>query len=145
MRTLAEINQLNREFWREEQVVTDRLMKKSMVLKKTVELVNEEDRHAPIYSRKSWDYLEHDGAFASYIARPKTSPAPAIAVLQGLFGVNAGSAQDIRDDLRLRFDGLIDSYEMTLLKIGFDQFKNCSSYVVHGCPPETMASLPEVA
>src|ERR1700736_2061173 len=41
----------------------------------------------------------HDGAFAAYIARPKTSPAPAVVVLQELFGVNA----DIRktcDELR---------------------------------------------
>ncbi|HWO39451.1 MAG TPA: dienelactone hydrolase family protein, partial [Candidatus Acidoferrum sp.] len=32
----------------------------------------------------------HDGAFAAYIARPKTSSAPAAVVLQELFGVNAG-------------------------------------------------------
>src|SRR5271163_3006701 len=31
----------------------------------------------------------HDGAFAASIARPKTSPAPAVVVLQELFGVNA--------------------------------------------------------
>jgi carboxymethylenebutenolidase len=30
-----------------------------------------------------------DGAFGAYIARPKTLPAPAIVVLQELFGVNA--------------------------------------------------------
>ena len=30
-----------------------------------------------------------DGTFAAYIARPKTSPAPAVVVLQELFGVNA--------------------------------------------------------
>src|SRR5271167_9432 len=30
-----------------------------------------------------------DGAFAAYIARPKNSPAPAVVVLQELFGVNA--------------------------------------------------------
>src|SRR5277367_314370 len=30
-----------------------------------------------------------DGAFAGYIARPKTSPASAVIVLQELFGVNA--------------------------------------------------------
>jgi carboxymethylenebutenolidase len=30
-----------------------------------------------------------DGVFAAYIARPKTSPAPAVVVLQELFGVNA--------------------------------------------------------
>ena len=35
----------------------------------------------------------HDGAFAAYIARPKTVPAPAVIVLQELFGVNA----DIRN------------------------------------------------
>jgi carboxymethylenebutenolidase len=31
----------------------------------------------------------HDGAFAVYIARPENSPAPAVVVLQELFGVNA--------------------------------------------------------
>jgi carboxymethylenebutenolidase len=31
----------------------------------------------------------HDGAFAAYIARPGTSPAPSVVVLQELFGVNA--------------------------------------------------------
>ena len=31
----------------------------------------------------------HDGTFAAYIARPKTAPAPAVVVLQELFGVNA--------------------------------------------------------
>src|ERR1700726_1865356 len=31
----------------------------------------------------------HDGTFAAYIARPKTGPAPAVVVLQELFGVNA--------------------------------------------------------
>src|ERR1700692_3624958 len=31
----------------------------------------------------------HDAAFAAYIARPKASPAPAVVVLQELFGVNA--------------------------------------------------------
>jgi carboxymethylenebutenolidase len=31
----------------------------------------------------------HDGAFGAYIARPETLPAPAIVVLQELFGVNA--------------------------------------------------------
>ena len=31
----------------------------------------------------------HDGAFAAYIARPETVPAPAVVVLQELFGVNA--------------------------------------------------------
>jgi carboxymethylenebutenolidase len=34
-----------------------------------------------------------NGAFAAYIARPESSPAPAIVVLQELFGVNA----DIRE------------------------------------------------
>jgi carboxymethylenebutenolidase len=34
-----------------------------------------------------------DGAFGAYIARPKTVPAPAVVVLQELFGVNA----DIRE------------------------------------------------
>jgi carboxymethylenebutenolidase len=31
----------------------------------------------------------HDGAYGAYIARPKTLPAPAVVVLQELFGVNA--------------------------------------------------------
>jgi len=31
----------------------------------------------------------HDGTFFAYIARPKTLPAPAVVVLQELFGVNA--------------------------------------------------------
>jgi carboxymethylenebutenolidase len=31
----------------------------------------------------------HGGTFLSYIAKPKTSPAPAVVVLQELFGVNA--------------------------------------------------------
>lgn len=31
----------------------------------------------------------HDGAFAAYIARPKTAPASTVIVLQELFGVNA--------------------------------------------------------
>jgi len=31
----------------------------------------------------------HDGTFAAHIARPKTPPAPAVVVLQELFGVNA--------------------------------------------------------
>src|SRR6476661_7860659 len=31
----------------------------------------------------------HDGTFAAYVATPKTSPAPAVIVLQELFGVNA--------------------------------------------------------
>jgi carboxymethylenebutenolidase len=35
----------------------------------------------------------HDGAFAAYIAGPETLPAPAVVVLQELFGVNA----DIRE------------------------------------------------
>jgi carboxymethylenebutenolidase len=35
----------------------------------------------------------HDGTFAAYIARPKTSPAPAVVVLQELFGVNADIRQ----------------------------------------------------
>ena len=35
----------------------------------------------------------HDGAFRAYIARPEALPAPAVVVLQELFGVNA----DIRE------------------------------------------------
>jgi carboxymethylenebutenolidase len=34
------------------------------------------------------------GTFSAYIARPKTSPASAVVVLQELFGVNA----DVRKD-----------------------------------------------
>ena len=30
-----------------------------------------------------------EGTFNAYVARPKTSPAPAVVVLQELFGVNA--------------------------------------------------------
>ncbi len=30
-----------------------------------------------------------DGAFGAYVARPQASPAPAVVVLQELFGVNA--------------------------------------------------------
>ena len=33
--------------------------------------------------------LGRDGAFDSYVVRPKASPAPAVVVLQELFGVNA--------------------------------------------------------
>ena len=29
-----------------------------------------------------------DGAFGAYMARPKTLPAPAVVVLQEIFGVN---------------------------------------------------------
>src|SRR5271170_5524547 len=35
----------------------------------------------------------HDGAFAAYMARPKTVPGPAVVVLQELFGVNADIRQ----------------------------------------------------
>src|ERR1700729_1670152 len=41
-----------------------------------------------------------DGAFAAYIARPKTLPASAVVVLQELFGVNA--------DIRKTCDELAD-------------------------------------
>src|SRR5580700_5477787 len=42
------------------------------------------------YTMKDHITIEgHDGAFAAYIARPKTLPAPAVVVLQELFGVNA--------------------------------------------------------
>jgi dienelactone hydrolase len=40
------------------------------------------------------------GAFGAYIARPKTSPAPAVVVLQELFGVNA--------DIRKHCDNLAE-------------------------------------
>jgi len=36
-----------------------------------------------------------DGEFGAYIARPKVSPAPAVVVLQELFGVNADIRRDI--------------------------------------------------
>src|ERR1700682_3762763 len=42
----------------------------------------------------------HGGAFAAYIARPKTLPAPAVVVLQELFGVNA--------DIRKHCDNLAE-------------------------------------
>jgi carboxymethylenebutenolidase len=35
----------------------------------------------------------HEGTFGAYIARPEVLPAPAVVVLQELFGVNA----DIRE------------------------------------------------
>src|SRR5277367_6277458 len=41
-----------------------------------------------------------DGAFGAYIARPKTLPAPAVVVLQELFGVNA--------DIRKTCDELVE-------------------------------------
>src|SRR6202047_3226080 len=40
----------------------------------------------------------HDGTFAAYIARPETLPAPAVVVLQELFGVNADIRKH-RDEL----------------------------------------------
>jgi len=43
-----------------------------------------------------------DGAFGAYIARPKTVAAPAVIVLQELFGVNA--------DRRSRTSGQAGSY-----------------------------------
>ena len=48
-----------------------------------------------IYLHQEGEMKDHisvtgqDGTFAAYIARPKTSPAPAVVVLQELFGVNA--------------------------------------------------------
>jgi hypothetical protein len=43
----------------------------------------------------------HDGTFTAYIARPEELPAPAVIVLQELFGVNA----DIREKCdELAFD-----------------------------------------
>src|ERR1700677_2358294 len=44
--------------------------------------------------------LSPDGTFRAYIARPKASPAPAVVVLQELFGVNA--------DIRKTCDGLAE-------------------------------------
>ena len=42
------------------------------------------------YTMKDHITIEgHDGAFAAYIARPKALPAPAVVVLQEVFGVNA--------------------------------------------------------
>ena len=48
----------------------------------------------------------HDGAFAAYIARPKTLPAPAVVVLQELFGVNA--------DIRKHCDELAEQGYLTV-------------------------------
>ena len=48
----------------------------------------------------------HDGAFAAYIARPKTLPAPAVVVLQELFGVNA--------DIRKHCDELAEQNYLAL-------------------------------
>ena len=42
----------------------------------------------------------HDGTFTAYIARPEELPAPAVIVLQELFGVNA--------DIREKCDELAD-------------------------------------
>ena len=39
-----------------------------------------------------------DGAFSAYVARPSAEPAPAIVVLQEIFGVNA-VMRDIFNDL----------------------------------------------
>ena len=47
-----------------------------------------------------------DGAFAAYIARPKTVPAPAVVVLQELFGVNA--------DIRTHCDELAEQGYLAL-------------------------------
>jgi len=47
-----------------------------------------------------------DGTFAAYIARPKTSPASAVVVLQELFGVNA--------DIRKHCDELAEQGYFTL-------------------------------
>jgi carboxymethylenebutenolidase len=52
-----------------------------------------------------------DGAFAAYIARPKTLPALAVVVLQELFGVNA--------DIRKHFD---ESAEPGYLALGPDLY-----------------------
>ena len=53
----------------------------------------------------------HDGVFSAYIARPKTMPAPAVVVLQELFGVNA--------DIRKHCDELA---EQGLLGVAPDLF-----------------------
>jgi len=53
----------------------------------------------------------HDGAFSAYIARSKTMPAPAVVVLQELFGVNA--------DIRKHCDELA---EQGLLGVAPDLF-----------------------
>jgi carboxymethylenebutenolidase len=39
-----------------------------------------------------------DGQFRAYVARPKTAPAPAVVVIQEIFGVNA-VMRDVCDDL----------------------------------------------
>jgi len=46
----------------------------------------------PLREGETMDHITingHDGAFTAYIASPKTLPAPAVVVLQELFGVNA--------------------------------------------------------
>ena len=42
-----------------------------------------------------------NGAFGAYMARPKTSPAPAVVVLQEIFGVNM-NMRDVRRTRRTR-------------------------------------------
>ncbi len=37
-----------------------------------------------------------DGTFRAYISRPASLPAPAVVVLQELFGVNADHPSDLR-------------------------------------------------
>src|SRR5580704_6180770 len=59
-----------------------------------------------IYPPQEGEIMDHitvtgqSGTFTAYIARPKTSPAPAVVVLQELFGVNA--------DIRKHCDELAD-------------------------------------
>jgi carboxymethylenebutenolidase len=53
----------------------------------------------------------HDGTFGAYIARPEVLPAPAVVVLQKLFGVNA--------DIREKCDELA---EQSFLAVGPDLF-----------------------
>ena len=43
------------------------------------------------------DIKTEDGTFSAYVARPKTSPAPAVVVIQEIFGVNQ-VMRDICDD-----------------------------------------------
>jgi dienelactone hydrolase len=66
----------------------------------------------------------HDGAFAAYIARPKALPAPAVIVLQELFGVNA--------DIRKHCDELA---EQSFLAVAPDLFTpGCASGRSHRRP-----------
>ena len=65
-----------------------------------------------------------DGLFNAYIARPKTLPAPAMVVLQELFGVNA--------DIRKHCDELA---EQGFLAVAPDLFWRRSRASISVLPP----------